>query len=136
MVLSLISAIGLGLGKIHVCGISLGVTFVFFAGIIAGHFGLSIDPQMLNYAESFGLVIFVYALGLQVGPGFFSSFRKGGVQLNMLATGVVLIGTLLTVVVLVQLVGILFRLRMFGLRLLLKDKLHWHQIFQKIQLYV
>ena len=75
MVLSLISAIGLGLGKIHICGISLGVTFVFFAGIIAGHFGLSIDPQMLNYAESFGLVIFVYALGLQVGPGFFSSFR-------------------------------------------------------------
>jgi uncharacterized transporter YbjL len=72
VVLSLISAIGLGLGKIHVCGISLGVTFVFFAGIIAGHFGLSIDPQMLNYAESFGLVIFVYALGLQVGPGFFS----------------------------------------------------------------
>ena len=92
VVLSLISAIGLGLGKVHVCGISLGVTF-----ILAGHFGLSIDPQMLNYAESFGLVIFVYALGLQVGPGFFSSFRKGGVQLNMLALGVVLIGTLMTV---------------------------------------
>ena len=90
VVLSLISAIGLGLGKIHICGISLGVTFVFFAGILAGHFGLSIDPQMLNYAESFGLVIFVYALGLQVGPGFFSSFRTGGVQLNMLAVGVVL----------------------------------------------
>ena len=96
VVLSLISAIGLGLGKIHICGISLGVTFVFFAGILAGHFGLSIDPQMLNYAESFGLVIFVYALGLQVGPGFFSSFRTGGVQLNMLAVGVVLIGTLMT----------------------------------------
>ena len=95
--LSLISAIGLGLGKIHICGISLGVTFVFFAGILAGHFGLSIDPQMLNYAESFGLIIFVYALGLQVGPGFFSSFRKGGVQLNMLALGVVLLGTLMTV---------------------------------------
>ena len=93
VVLSLISAIGLGLGKIHICGISLGVTFVFFAGILAGHFGLSIDPQMLNYAESFGLIIFVYALGLQVGPGFFSSFRKGGVQLNMLALGVVLLGT-------------------------------------------
>ena len=91
VVLSLISAIGLGLGKVHVCGISLGVTFVFFAGILAGHFGLSIDPQMLNYAESFGLVIFVYALGLQVGPGFFSSFRKGGVQLNILALGVVLL---------------------------------------------
>lgn len=97
IVLSLISAIGLGLGKIHFWGISLGVTFVFFAGILAGHFGLSIDEQMLNYAESFGLVIFVYALGLQVGPGFFSSFRKGGVQLNMLALGVILLGTLMTV---------------------------------------
>ena len=98
VVLSLISAIGLGLGKIHVCGISLGVTFVFFAGILAGHFGLSIDPQMLNYAESFGLIIFVYALGLQVGPGFFSSFRKGGVTLNMLAIAVVILGTFLAVV--------------------------------------
>ena len=90
VVLSLISAIGLGLGRVHFWGISLGVTFVFFAGILAGHFGLSVDPQMLNYAESFGLVIFVYSLGLQVGPGFFSSFRKGGVTLNMLALGVVL----------------------------------------------
>ena len=98
VVLSLISAIGLGLGKIHVCGISLGVTFVFFAGILAGHFGLSIDPQMLNYAESFGLIIFVYAVGLQVGPGFFSSFRKGGVTLNMLAIAVVILGTFLAVV--------------------------------------
>lgn len=98
VVLSLISAIGLGLGKIHVCGISLGVTFVFFAGILAGHFGLSIDSQMLNYAESFGLIIFVYALGLQVGPGFFSSFRKGGVTLNMLAIAVVILGTFLAVV--------------------------------------
>ena len=98
VVLSLIFAIGVGLGKIHVCGISLGVTFVFFAGILAGHFGLSIDPQMLNYAESFGLIIFVYALGLQVGPGFFSSFRKGGVTLNMLAIAVVILGTFLAVV--------------------------------------
>lgn len=97
IVLSLISAIGLGLGKVRVCGISLGVTFVFFTGILSGHFGLSIDPQMLNYAESFGLVLFVYALGLQVGPGFFSSFRQGGVQLNLLAIGVVLVGTLLAV---------------------------------------
>lgn len=97
VVLSLISAVGLGLGKVKICGVSLGVTFVFFAGIISGHFGLSIDPQMLNYAESFGLILFVYALGLQVGPGFFSSFRKGGVQLNMLALGVVLVGTLMAV---------------------------------------
>ncbi len=97
VVLSLISAVGLGLGKIHFRGVSLGVTFVFFTGILAGHFGLSVDSQMLNYAESFGLVIFVYALGLQVGPGFFSSFRKGGITLNMLALGVVLLGTLMAV---------------------------------------
>lgn len=97
VVLSLISAVGLGLGKIRFWGISLGVTFVFFAGIVAGHLGLSIDPQMLNYAESFGLVVFVYALGLQVGPGFFSSFRTGGMRLNMLAIGVLLIGTMMTV---------------------------------------
>lgn len=94
-VLSLISAIGLGLGKVHILGVSLGVTFVFFAGILAGHLGLKIDPQMLNYAESFGLVVFVYALGLQVGPGFFSTFRSGGVRLNMLAVAVVVVGTLL-----------------------------------------
>ncbi|WP_071146239.1 putative transporter [Bacteroides ihuae] len=97
VVVSLISAIGLGLGKIHIFGISLGVTFVFFAGILAGHIGLSIDSQMLNYAESFGLVLFVYALGLQVGPGFFASFHKGGVKLNMLAMAIVLMGTMLTV---------------------------------------
>ena len=97
IVLSLISAIGLGLGKVRFGGISLGVTFVFFVGILAGHLGMSIDPQMLNYAESFGLVLFVYALGLQVGPGFFSSFRQGGIQLNMLAIGVVLVGTLMAI---------------------------------------
>lgn len=57
IILSLITAIGLGLGKIHICGISLGVTFVFFTGILAGHLGLAIDPQMLSYAESFGLVL-------------------------------------------------------------------------------
>jgi AspT/YidE/YbjL antiporter-like protein len=97
VIISLIIATGLGLGKIRICGISLGVTFVFFAGILAGHLGLSIDPQMLTFAESFGLVLFVYELGLQVGPGFFSSFRKGGVQLNMLGLGVILLGTVMAV---------------------------------------
>ena len=97
-VLSLISAIGLGLGKVRILGVSLGVTFVFFAGILAGHLGLQIDSQMLTYAESFGLVVFVYALGLQVGPGFFSSFRSGGMRLNMLAIAVVLVGTLMALV--------------------------------------
>ncbi|NDV84658.1 putative transporter [Bacteroides sp. 51] len=98
VVLSLICAIGLGLGKIHVFGISLGVSFVFFIGILAGHFGLAINPYVLNYAESFGLVLFVYALGLQVGPGFFSSFNKGGLTLNLLAIAVVLTGTALTII--------------------------------------
>lgn len=96
--MSLIISIGLGLGKVHVFGVSLGVTFVFFTGIFAGHLGFTVDPQMLAYAESFGLVLFVYALGLQVGPGFFSSFHRGGFTLNMLGLGVILIGTLMAVV--------------------------------------
>ena len=99
VILSLITAIGLGLGKLRFFGISLGVTFVFFAGILAGHLGLSIDPKMLTYAESLGLVLFVYELGLQVGPGFFSSFRQGGIQLNSLALGVVMLGTLMAVAI-------------------------------------
>lgn len=97
VVLSLIVAIGLGLGKWHFRGVSLGVTWVFFVGIIAGHFGLKIDHQMLVFAESFGLVLFVYELGLKVGPGFFSSFRKGGVLLNGLGLGLVLAGTLVAI---------------------------------------
>lgn len=98
VILSLIIAIGLGLGKLHICGVSLGVTFVFFMGIFAGHLGFSIDPQMLTYAESFGLVLFVYALGLQVGPGFFSSFQQGGYRLNFLGLGVILLGTIMAVI--------------------------------------
>ncbi len=85
------------LGRIRVWGVSLGVTFVFFVGILAGHLGISVDTDMLNYAESFGLVLFVYALGLQVGPGFFSSFRTGGLRLNLLGAGVVLLGTLVAI---------------------------------------
>ncbi len=92
-VISVIIAVGLGLGKLRVCGISLGVTFVFFTGILAGHLGLSIDPEILKYAEDFGLMLFVYELGLKVGPGFFSSFRTGGIKLNMLGLGLVLAGT-------------------------------------------
>ncbi len=98
VVIAMISALGLALGKISIYGVSLGVTFVFFAGIAAGHFGLSIDSQMLNYAESFGLIIFVYALGLQVGPGFFGSFRKGGMTLNLLALAVIIVGTVMTLI--------------------------------------
>lgn len=97
IVLSLVTAMGIWLGRIRVLGVSLGVTFVFFMGIMAGHIGITLDPAMLNYAESFGLVLFVYALGLQVGPGFFNSLRKGGIQLNMLGLVVILLGTLMAV---------------------------------------
>ncbi len=95
IVLSLISALGVLCGRVRVFGISLGSAFIFFVGILAGHLGLTIDGQMLHYAESFGLVLFVYALGLQVGPGFFSSMRTEGVRLLMPAIGVLLLGTLL-----------------------------------------
>lgn len=98
IIISVIIAVGLAFGKIRVWGISLGVTFVFFAGILAGHLGLSIDPTILHYTENLGLVLFVYELGLKVGPGFFSSFRKGGLQLNLLGLGVLLIGTAMAVI--------------------------------------
>ncbi|OUN79155.1 transporter [Alistipes sp. An54] len=95
VVISLISALGIGLGKIRIMGISLGTAFIFFVGILAGHLGLKLDPAMLTYAESFGLIIFVYALGLQVGPGFFSSMRSEGTRLLSPAIALILVGTLL-----------------------------------------
>ena len=73
IIISVVIALGRALGKLRFAGVSLGVTFVFFVGILAGHLGFSIDNQMLLFAESFGLVLFVYELGLQVGPGFISS---------------------------------------------------------------
>lgn len=99
LVLSLICVIGLLCNKLQFKGISLGVTFVFFAGILAGHFGLAVNPQMLALAQNFGLVLFVYTLGLQVGPSFFPSLKKGGIKLNILAFAVLLSGTALTMLV-------------------------------------
>lgn len=96
LVLAIIAAAGLALGKIKVYGISLGITFVFFAGILAGHLGIEVNREMLAFAQNTGLIIFVYTLGLQVGPGFFSSFKKGGVKLNILGLSVVLAGFILT----------------------------------------
>ena len=98
-VLSLISAIGLMLGNIKIFGLSFGVTFVFFAGIIAGHFGISIDPEMLALAQNFGLILYIYSLGLQVGPGFFSSFKHGGIKANLLATVLLALGTLMAMII-------------------------------------
>lgn len=98
MVLSLICATGLALGNLKIFGVSLGVTFVFFAGIIAGHFGVVINQEMLTLAQNFGLILYIYSLGLQVGPGFFSSFKQGGIKLNLLALALLIVGSLLAIV--------------------------------------
>ena len=97
IIISLVSALGLYLGRIKIFGISLGITFVFFAGILAGHLGIVVNKDMLYFAQSFGLILFVYALGLQVGPGFFSSLKKGGVAMNMMGLGVILLELIMTV---------------------------------------
>lgn len=99
LILSLICAVGLALGQIKIGGVSLGVTFVFFAGIIAGHFGLTVNPDMLNMIQNFGLILFIYALGVQVGPGFFSSFKQGGIKLNIIALLLLVIGTVMALVI-------------------------------------
>ena len=82
-------AAGVLLGKIKIFGISLGVTFVLFVGILVGHFGFTGNTSILNFVQDFGLILFVFCIGLQVGPSFFSSFKKGGVAMNMIAVGIV-----------------------------------------------
>ena len=86
---ALVIAVGVYLGKIKFGGVALGVTFVLFAGIVAGHFGFTGPIPVLNFIQDFGLILFVFCIGLQVGPGFFESFRKGGVTMNMLAAGMI-----------------------------------------------
>lgn len=91
MLYALVISAGVLLGKIKVGGISLGVTFVLFAGILAGHIGLSAPLPIVNFVQDFGLILFVFCIGLQVGPGFFESFRKGGVTLNLLSTSAIIL---------------------------------------------
>ncbi|MCD7977148.1 MAG: putative transporter [Tannerellaceae bacterium] len=98
VVISLVAAVGLYLGKLKLFGISLGITFVFFTGIIAGHLGVVINREMMVFAQNFGLILFVYTLGLQVGPGFFSSLKEEGIQLNLMSIGVIFLGLLLTMI--------------------------------------
>ena len=105
IVISLVIAIGLALGRVKVMGISLGIAFVFFAGIIAGHFGLSVSSQTLDYVETFGLSMFVYCLGLHVGPNFFGSMRHEGMALNLWSLAVIVLGTLIALV-LIPLTGV------------------------------
>ena len=91
MLYAIVISIGVLLGKVKVGGISLGVTFVLFAGIVAGHIGFTAPTNILSFIQDFGLILFVFCIGLQVGPGFFESFKKGGVSLNLLATVTILL---------------------------------------------
>ena len=88
---SFVIAGGVLLGKLKMFGVSLGVTFILFVGILMGHFGLTGNREIMNFVQDFGLILFVFCIGLQVGPSFFSSFKKGGVTMNLIATGVVLL---------------------------------------------
>ena len=91
---ALVIAVGVLLGKIKFGGISLGVTFVLFAGIVAGHVGFTAPTNILNFIQDFGLILFVFCIGLQVGPGFFESFKKGGITLNMMSVTIVMLNVL------------------------------------------
>lgn len=91
-------AVGIPLGKIKVFGVSLGITLILFVGVLLGHFGFKVNHHILHFMKEFGLILFVYSIGLQVGPGFFASFKKGGITLNMLAVGVVFLGVITTLV--------------------------------------
>lgn len=105
VVVSFIIAGGLAFGKIKIMGISLGISFVFFVGILAGHMGFSVDSVVLDYVETFGLSMFVYCLGLHVGPNFFGSLRHEGMQQNVWSLIIIIIGTLFSLL-LIPLTGI------------------------------
>ena len=98
LILSLVITGGIMLGKIKIAGISLGVTGILFIGIAFGHFGLNVNEHLLHFLKEFGLILFVYSIGLQVGPGFFSAFKKGGFTLNVVAMIVVFTGVVMAIV--------------------------------------
>lgn len=99
LVIALVISVGLLLGRVKIFGISLGTTWILFFGIFLGHFGLQIDENVLHFLKEFGLILFIYSIGMQVGPSFFSSFKQGGITLNLLASGVVLLGVLTTYII-------------------------------------
>ena len=99
LVLSLVIAAGVMLSKIKIAGISIGVTWILFVGILAGHLGMSVDHNTLHFIKEFGLILFVFSIGLQVGPGFFSSFKEGGLKLVGCAAAVVALGAIATYVI-------------------------------------
>lgn len=96
---SFVIAAGVFLGKLKIAGVSLGVTFVLFVGILMGHFGYVVNPEVLKFVREFGLILFIFSIGIQVGPGFFSSFKKGGVLLNGLAVLIVALNVAITLAI-------------------------------------
>ncbi len=92
---SFVIAAGIYIGKLKICGVSLGVTFVLFIGILMGHFGYIVNDNILKFVREFGLILFIFSIGLQVGPGFFSSFKKGGMRLNFLAVLIIALNVLI-----------------------------------------
>lgn len=114
VIISLVAALGILLGKIKIFGITLGVSFVFFVGIVAGHFNLMLDPVIAEFSQSFGLSLFVFTLGMQVGPSFFSSIRSGGLVLNLLSLLILVMNIAITIIVsiyasipMTQMIGVL-----------------------------
>jgi Predicted permease len=114
LVMAIAIALGILLGKIKIGGVSLGITWILFVGIALSHFGMQVDKHLLHFVKEFGLILFVYSIGLQVGPSFFSSLKKGGLSLNMLAVSIVFLGVLTTLIIhwvtgtsLVTMVGVL-----------------------------
>jgi len=103
LVYALVISLGVSLGKIKVCGISLGVAFVLFAGLVCGHFGLTVNENLRQFIKDFGLILFVFAVGLEVGPSFFSSFKKDGLQMNIVAVSVVFLD-----IVVAMILGLIF----------------------------
>lgn len=99
IVVSLVITLGILLGKVKVKGISFGVTWILFVGIAAGHIGFTVEPQTLNFIKEFGLILFVFSIGLQVGPGFISSLKEGGIKLVGCAVAIVLLGVATTYVI-------------------------------------
>ena len=91
LILALVIALGIALGKLKIGGIRLGVTWILFVGIAFSHFGMQLNEHLVHFVKEFGLILFVYSIGLQVGPSFFSSFKKGGMTLNLLAVGIVVL---------------------------------------------
>jgi putative transport protein len=98
-ILSVTVAFGLALGKIKFKGVSLGFTWILFIGILLSHFGMRVTPVMLNFLKEFGLILFIYSIGLSVGAGFFASFKRGGITLNLLAVSTVFLGIIITLII-------------------------------------